>query len=102
MVSGCWRSASVAIQQRWHNGSRGTSVHCTDCCPEEVLGRQGHEWLYVLSGRVRIVLGDEDLLLGPGEAAEFSTRTPHWTSGIGGPAEVLMLMGITASGRPCG
>jgi quercetin dioxygenase-like cupin family protein len=54
---------------------------------------EGHEWLYVLSGQVRLVLGDEDLVLGPGEAAEFSTWTPHWMSGIGGPAEVLVLMG---------
>jgi transcriptional regulator with XRE-family HTH domain len=54
---------------------------------------EGHEWLYVLSGRLRLVLGDEDLVLAPGEAAEFSTRTPHWMSGVGGPAEVLVLMG---------
>jgi hypothetical protein len=47
----------------------------------------------VLSGRLRLVLGDEDLVLSPGEAAEFSTWTPHWMSGVGGPAEVLMLMG---------
>jgi transcriptional regulator with XRE-family HTH domain len=53
----------------------------------------GHEWFYVLSGEVRLVLGEEDLVLRPGEAAEFSTWTPHWMSGVGGPAEVLMLMG---------
>jgi transcriptional regulator with XRE-family HTH domain len=54
---------------------------------------EGHEWLYVLSGELRLVLGDEDLVLRAGEAAEFSTWTPHWMSGIGGPAHVLMLMG---------
>ncbi len=54
---------------------------------------EGHEWLYVLSGRVRLVLGEDDLVLAPGEAAEFSTWTPHWMSGVGGPAEVLVLMG---------
>ena len=54
---------------------------------------EGHEWLYVLSGRLRLVIGDEDLVLEPGEAAEFSTWTPHWLSGAGGPAEVLALMG---------
>ncbi len=51
---------------------------------------EGHEWLYVLSGRLRLVLGEDDLVLEPGEAAEFSTWTPHWLSG---PAEVLALMG---------
>jgi transcriptional regulator with XRE-family HTH domain len=56
----------------------------------EPRSHEGHEWLYVLSGRLRLVVGDEDLVLQPGEAAEFSTWTPHWLSG---PAEVLALMG---------
>ena len=38
----------------------------------------GYEWLYVLSGRMRLVLGDHDLVLDPGEAAEFDTQLPHW------------------------
>lgn len=39
---------------------------------------EGYEWLYVLNGNLRVVLGDHDLVLGPGEAADFDTRTPHW------------------------
>lgn len=39
---------------------------------------EGYEWLYVLDGRLRLVLGEHDLVLTPGEAAEFDTRTPHW------------------------
>ena len=39
---------------------------------------EGYEWLYVLSGRLRVVLGEHDLVLAPGEAAEFDTRVPHW------------------------
>jgi transcriptional regulator with XRE-family HTH domain len=54
---------------------------------------EGHEWLYVLSGQIRLLLGDDELLLSPGEAAEFSTWTPHWIGAVGGPAEVLALMG---------
>ena len=54
---------------------------------------EGHEWLYVLSGRVRLILGDDELLLEAGEAAEFSTWTPHWLGAVDGPAEVLILMG---------
>jgi transcriptional regulator with XRE-family HTH domain len=54
---------------------------------------EGHEWLYVLSGRVRLVLGDDDLVLEPGEAAEFSTWTPHWTGAVDGPAEALAIFG---------
>ncbi|WP_306205769.1 helix-turn-helix domain-containing protein [Actinoplanes sp. RD1] len=39
---------------------------------------EGYEWLYVLNGRLRVVLGDHNLIMVPGEAAEFDTRTPHW------------------------
>ena len=55
---------------------------------------EGYEWLYVLSGRVRLLLGDRDLLLAPGEVVEFDTRTPHSVSNPGPhPAEVLALFG---------
>ncbi|MEO3825905.1 XRE family transcriptional regulator [Actinomadura sp. B10D3] len=54
----------------------------------------GYEWLYVLSGRLRLVLGDYDLVLGPGEVAEFDTQHPHWFGSTGrGPVEVLSLFG---------
>ncbi|WP_374196330.1 helix-turn-helix domain-containing protein [Streptomyces sp. ISL-10] len=46
--------------------------------PVEQRTHEGYEWLYVLSGRLRLVLGDHDVVLGPGEAAEFDTRVPHW------------------------
>ena len=38
----------------------------------------GYDWAYVLNGTLRLVLGEQDLILKPGEAAEFDTRTPHW------------------------
>ena len=55
---------------------------------------EGYEWLYVLNGRLRVVLGEHDLVLTPGEAAEFDTRVPHWF-GPAGPetVEVLSLFG---------
>lgn len=52
----------------------------------------GYEWLYVLSGRLRLVLGEHDLEMGTGEAAEFDTRTPHWMAATGpGPVELLTI-----------
>ena len=52
----------------------------------------GYEWLYVLTGRMRLLQGDQDLVLGPGEAAEFDTQLPHWFGSTGdGPAEVLSI-----------
>jgi transcriptional regulator with XRE-family HTH domain len=55
---------------------------------------EGYEWLYVLSGRMRLILGDRDFVLGVGEAAEFDTQLPHWFGSTGeGPAEVLSIFG---------
>ncbi|MET7347080.1 helix-turn-helix domain-containing protein [Streptomyces mirabilis] len=55
---------------------------------------EGYEWLYVMSGRLRLVLADHDVVLGPGEAAEFDTRVPHWFGSTGeGPVEFLSLFG---------
>lgn len=59
----------------------------------------GYEWLYVLSGRMRLIQGDQDLVLGAGEAAEFDTRLPHWFGSTGdGPAEVLSIFGRPGEG----
>lgn len=55
---------------------------------------QGYEWVYVLSGRLRLILAEHDLVLSPGEAAEFDTRTPHWFGAADGkPVEFLSLFG---------
>lgn len=55
---------------------------------------EGYEWLYVLSGRLRLILADHDLIMEPGEAAEFDTRLPHWFGPAGeSPVEILNLFG---------
>ncbi|MFY1670325.1 helix-turn-helix domain-containing protein [Plantactinospora sp. WMMB334] len=55
---------------------------------------EGYDWAFVLSGRLRLVLGERDLILEPGEAAEFDTRTPHWFGATSsGPVEFLSLVG---------
>ncbi|MFC5379982.1 helix-turn-helix domain-containing protein [Aquipuribacter nitratireducens] len=55
---------------------------------------EGYEWFYVLDGRLRLVLGDHDVVLVPGEAAEFDTRTPHWFAPADDePVELLVLFG---------
>jgi transcriptional regulator with XRE-family HTH domain len=55
---------------------------------------EGYEWLYVLSGRLRLRVGDLDLVLRRGEVAEFDTREPHWFgSADGRPVEMLSLFG---------
>jgi transcriptional regulator with XRE-family HTH domain len=61
--------------------------------PEQKV-HDGYEWLYVLSGRLRLLLGSREFVLAPGEVVEFDTRVPHvFTNPFGEPAEVLTLFG---------
>ena len=55
---------------------------------------EGYHWLYVLNGRLRIVLGDEDFTLATGEVAEFDTHLPHWFGNADEhPVEFLSILG---------
>ncbi|WP_433160070.1 XRE family transcriptional regulator [Kribbella sp. CA-247076] len=70
------------VPEGWPGGDVEQKVH------------EGYDWFYVLSGRIRLVLGDKDFVLAEGEAAEFDTRVPHWFGNPGpGPAEMLCLYG---------
>ncbi|WP_329454679.1 helix-turn-helix domain-containing protein [Streptomyces sp. NBC_01497] len=60
----------------------------------EQRAHEGYEWLYILSGRLRLALGDHDLVLSAGEAAEFDTHTPHGFANVGErPVEFIALFG---------
>ena len=66
--------------------------------PGEPVGEQqsheGYEWMYVLTGQLRLKLGELDLVLSAGEVAEFDTHTPHWFSSAGpSRVELLVLFG---------
>jgi transcriptional regulator with XRE-family HTH domain len=63
----------------------------------------GHDWFFVLSGAVELTLGDRTIVVREGEAAEFSTMTPHAFAAHGGPAEVVTILdrdGQHAHGHP--
>jgi transcriptional regulator with XRE-family HTH domain len=63
--------------------------------PLDLKVHEGYEWLYVLSGQLRLVLADHDLVLEAGEAAEFDTRLPHSVGNAGStPVEILSLFGV--------
>ncbi|MDJ0346803.1 helix-turn-helix transcriptional regulator [Streptomyces sp. H10-C2] len=60
----------------------------------KLVTHHGYEWLYVLAGELRLILGEHESLLGPGEVAEFDTREPHWFGPAGTSAvEILHLFG---------
>ncbi|GGO96506.1 hypothetical protein GCM10012280_56150 [Wenjunlia tyrosinilytica] len=60
----------------------------------KLVTHAGYEWLYVLAGDLRLVLGENDVTLRPGEAAEFDTHEPHWFGPVGDrPVEILHMFG---------
>jgi transcriptional regulator with XRE-family HTH domain len=60
----------------------------------ELRSHDGYEWLYVLSGELRLMLGEHDITMKAGEVAEFDTKVPHWFGAAGDkPVEILSLLG---------
>lgn len=58
----------------------------------------GFDWVYVLSGRLRLTLGERAFMLTPGQAAEFDTTVPHaFSAADARPVDYLSL--FTPDGR---
>lgn len=63
--------------------------------PSESQVHPGHDWFFVLSGVVELVLGERTLYVYEGEAADFSTMTPHQVRAHKGPAEIITIFDRT-------
>src|SRR4029078_8282687 len=52
--------------------------------PEHELQRHSaQEWGYVLSGRLGVTIGFDEVVLGPGDAIAFDSPTPHRLATVG-------------------
>ncbi|PKV88992.1 XRE family transcriptional regulator [Streptomyces sp. TLI_146] len=68
---------------------------------ELVRVHPGEEWLYVLSGRLRLTLGDAAHELDPGDSAHFDSLTPHRISAVShGGAAFLFVHTLLQSPDP--
>jgi transcriptional regulator with XRE-family HTH domain len=66
--------------------------------PRDLCRHDGYEWVYVLSGKLQLFLGEEEYVLAAGEAAEFDTRVPHgYANGGTIPLELILLIGDQGS-----
>ena len=87
-----WHGATVWRLTR--PGSARTAIKArlepSDAAPHPQV-HPGHDWLFVLRGKVQLTLGERRIVVASGEAAEFSTMTPHAVAAVGGPAEVIMV-----------
>lgn len=62
--------------------------------PLDLPVHEGEDWIYVLRGPLRLLLGGEEHVLETGEVVEFSTLTPHWFGAVDGPVELILLVGL--------
>ncbi|RGA04108.1 XRE family transcriptional regulator [Microbispora triticiradicis] len=89
-----WDSTIVPLTQHPGGLQAYKMIISVERCDPEPRTHEGYEWLYVLNGRLRLVLAEHDLVLRAGEAAEFDTRLPHWFGSTGeAPVEILSLFG---------
>lgn len=74
------------------DGTRAYRIRLPEGVREPALGsHEGHLWLLVLAGRLRVVVGARDAVLEPGEATGFNTWTPHWLGAVDEPVDLLAL-----------
>lgn len=69
----------------------GDAVRFTATGGQSQQVHPGHDWFLVLEGRVRLWLGERQIDVDTGEAAEFATMDPHAISAVDGPAELIMV-----------
>ena len=61
--------------------------------PATLPVHDGQDWLYVLDGRLRLILGGSNFTIEPGEVVQFSTLTPHWFGAVDGPVSIIAIFG---------
>jgi transcriptional regulator with XRE-family HTH domain len=74
------------------SGQTVSKMRVTRKVPSELRVHPGRDWFTVLSGTIELRLGERTILVGPNEAAEFSTMVPHAFGAHGGPAEILCIL----------
>nr|WP_223263583.1 XRE family transcriptional regulator [Rhodococcus sp. MTM3W5.2] len=88
------RNGSVVISLTNYPGRVQVFKQVIGPCTPKLVTHAGYEWLYVLAGDLRLILGEREVLLRPGEVAEFDTSEPHWFGPAGDqPVEILHLFG---------
>jgi transcriptional regulator with XRE-family HTH domain len=60
--------------------------------PGELGVHPGRDWFTVLSGAARLFLAEREIVVQPGQAAEFSTMVPHAIRALDDPVEILIIL----------
>jgi transcriptional regulator with XRE-family HTH domain len=93
------RYAGLTIWPLTRRGASGLHAHRVLVSPgrrvppDPLPVHEGHDWIYVLQGRMRLLLGESDLVISPGEVVEFTTWTPHWFGAVEEAVELILILG---------
>ncbi|WP_043661077.1 helix-turn-helix domain-containing protein [Nocardia thailandica] len=87
-------SGGVVVPLTGYPGRVQVFKHVLGPRAPRLVSHDGHAWLYVLAGTLRLLLGEDEHLLTPGETAEFDPAVPHWFGPAGdATVEILHLFG---------
>lgn len=64
---------------------------------EHLYHHEGEEWTYVLSGQLRLILGDEEFTLKPGDAVHFNAQILHHLNALNEQDAEILLVSCEAS-----
>jgi transcriptional regulator with XRE-family HTH domain len=93
------RYAGLTIWPLTRRGASGLHAHRVLVSPgrrkppDPLPVHEGHDWIYVLQGRMRLLLGEADLVIAPGEVVEFTTWNPHWFGAVEEAVELILILG---------
>jgi transcriptional regulator with XRE-family HTH domain len=93
------RYAGLTIWPLTRRGASGLHAHRVLVSPgrrvppDPLAVHEGHDWIYVLQGRMRLLLGEADMEVSAGEVVEFTTWTPHWFGAVEEAVELIMILG---------
>lgn len=90
----CGVSVWPLTRQRDPTGAVVTKMRFGSRRKPDLRVHPGRDWFYVLSGTARLILGEREILVETGQAAEFATMTPHWIGAHGGPLEILSIFDL--------
>ena len=88
-----WPGMTMWSLSRPGSSLQAVKIHFAADAPKpEPQIHPGHDFMFVLSGTVRLTLGAAEHTVSAGQSAEFSTMTPHAVSPVDGPADILMVL----------
>jgi transcriptional regulator with XRE-family HTH domain len=89
---GCGTTSWMLSREDEPHGLAVAKMRITARRPAHELGvHPGHEWFTVLSGTARLQLGERAILVEAGQAAQFSTMSPHAITAADGPVEIIVI-----------